>query len=108
MKLEAKMAIACRDEVEIDVALQVIEKTGICWYGGDKATDISCLNDVSKCRLYIYPPNRHHEHAYLLYGSDPDDFEDDDEDGFEWTYLEASQIFHNQIVSERRKRNAST
>ena len=101
--VEPRMAIACRDRVEIDVALRMIEKAGIEWSTGRKATNPNEMEDINECRLYIYPPDSFSNKAYLLYDENPDDFEYDEDDDIEWIYLEASELFKNQIISERRK-----
>lgn len=103
MKIEPKIAIACRDEVEIEVALQILEKAGIRWPSGNKATEWSWINELDECRLYINPSDEYVSFVHVCYNEDPDDFEYDDEDDFEWTYTEASEMFKNQIISERRK-----
>lgn len=104
MKIEPRMAIACRDEVEIKVALQMIEKAGICWPDGGKATKFDIdEEELDRCRLYIYPLGRGIDRVFVVYDRDPDETGSDDDDGFEWTYVEASDIFKNQIISKRRK-----
>lgn len=103
MKIEPKMAIACRDKFEIKVALQLLENAGILWPLGDKPTSEHEVYAFDSCRLYIYPPDNDTPHTYMLYQEDADDFSWDDEEGFEWKYFEASDIFRNQIISERRK-----
>ena len=103
MKIEPKIAIACRDKVEIEVALQMLERAGIRWYGGSKATQRPNGMHYDECRLYIYPADSRPYYNHIVYSEDVDDFTYDDGDGFEWTYVEASNMFKNQIISERRK-----
>lgn len=107
MNIEPKIAIACRNRTEIDVTLRILEQADIPWYAGSKATQAYFINDTDVCRIYIMPPDEDEDHAYLLHNSDPEDTEFDDEDGFEWTYVEASDMFRNHIIAERRK-HAST
>ena len=106
--VEPKMAIACRSKIEINVALRAIEKAGINWSSGDKATNTRYVKDFTECRLYISPPDEWKDEAYLMYDEDPEDTEDDDDDEFEWQYIEASELFRNQIISERRKHGTAT
>lgn len=108
MKIEPKMAIACRNRIEIDVALKMLEKAGINWGGGQTATKAEFMNDLEECRLYINSANGWVERTHIAYNEDPEDIEYDDEDGFEWIYVEASEMFKNQIISERRKRGVTT
>lgn len=103
MKIEPKIAIACRNEVEFKVALRMLEKADIRWFNGDKATEFETVLDI--CRLYINPPSRTRSYMFLEYSDDPEDFTCDDIDGFEWTYVEASDIFRNQLISIRRAKS---
>lgn len=106
--VEPQMAIACRDRVEIDVALRMIEKAGINWGDGQKATNRRFIDGLDECRLYICPPDDWCDHVHISYLDEVDNFDYDDEDDFEWTYIEASEMFKNQIISERRKRGVTT
>lgn len=103
MNIEPKIAIACRDKVEIKVALQLLEKAGILWFHGQKPTMADFIDDVEELRLYIYPRDDGCNYVHILYNEYIDDFEYDNDDGFEWTYVEASDMFRNQIIAERRK-----
>jgi hypothetical protein len=109
MNIEPKIAIACRDKVECKVTLRILENAGIKWNGGDEPTQIPRAMNIEKpYRLYIYPRGYRNfmytcDYDYLLYSDEPDNFEGDGNDSFGWTYAEASDMFRNQIISERRK-----
>lgn len=107
MKIEPGMAIACRDKVEIDVVLQILEKANIYWSGRQKATDAAFLGGHDEIRLYVNPPDDWDNYVYVAWSDDPEDFSEDDEDDIDWTYLEAADLFRNQIISERRKHATS-
>jgi hypothetical protein len=100
MKIEPRIAIACRDRVEIAVALQMLEKADIRWRGGHNATQApASLESAHTCRLYVFPSST------MLWGENPDDFTGDDKDGFEWNYVEAADMFRNQLISIRRAKS---
>lgn len=107
MKIEPKMAIACRDKIEIDVVLNMFEKANITWAGGEKATDAEFLDDKDECRLYVYPPDEFFKYTHIVWDECCNDSYDSD-DSFTWNYLEASDIFNNQIISERRRNGITT
>jgi hypothetical protein len=103
--VEPKTAIACRDETELAVVLGVLN------YEGHRTDFLEDMN--VPIRIYVCPE----EYKYgddndacpyddLTYniGNNVDDFEHIDNcDPFEWNYVEASDIFHNHIISARIK-----
>ena len=102
--VEPKTAIACRDEVEKKVVLDILKREG------HMIDNVMKIQDVS-LRIYVCPEGYRGEYAQsdnddleYTYGSDIDDYEYcDEDDPFEWNYVEASDMFRNQIISARLK-----
>ena len=99
--VQPKTAIACRDAVELKVCLDILKKEGHTSNLGGLAIP---------ARIYVYPKGHHEyrqENDDLEYniGSDVDNCEEEDKeiDDFEWDYVEASDIFRNQIISAQLK-----
>lgn len=98
--VEPKTAIACRDDVEKQVVLSILEQEG-------HITDLS--STPAPLRVYVCPKgykdfvSNPHDDLMQCSGRDVDYCEEDDDDDFEWTYVEASDMFRNQIISARIK-----
>lgn len=103
MAIQPKTAIACRDDIEFTVCLDILKKEG-------HTTDLMKYNLATPIRIYVCPREydkyRDDEHDDLEYniGAAVDDYEYiDEDDNFEWNYVEASDILRNQIISARIK-----
>lgn len=96
MALQPKTAINFRSEEEREILKRVAEKQGI--YTND-------LSDYCEGRAYICPEGYHGaDNIRMEIWTDPDErCSADDDDPFEWTYLEAADVLRNLIISERRK-----
>ena len=99
--VEPKTAIACRDEVEKRVTLDILHREG---------HDTSSLTDEIPIRIYVCPKgykdwsDDEHDDLQYTYDEDVDDYEYcDEDDPFEWNYVEASDMFRNHIISARLK-----
>lgn len=98
--VEPKTAIACRDSVELKICIDILRKYGHSSYLGDLSVP---------ARIYICPKgykgNWFPDCDDLMHvtGDDVDGCEVDEDDPFEWNYVEASDIFRNQIISARIK-----
>lgn len=100
--VEPKTAIACRDEVELAVVIGILQRE-------EHVTDF--LEDMrAPLRIYVCPKYDKYgdgddidPHDDLMYNTADyvDDYDDDDD--FEWNYVEASDMFRNQIISARLK-----
>lgn len=103
--LQPNTAIICRDKVELDITLQMLEKENLCWCGGTKATGADWLyNKDCELLIYVSQPEVYLPRMHLEW-----DHMNVIERGYRsgWTYVESSNIFRNQIISERRKQNAT-
>ena len=95
MKLQPKTAIAFRSEEECEVLCKVLTEQGI------SADEIS---GRSLGRAYICPEGYWSaDKIKVEWSDDPEDFTVDEDDTFEWTYLEAADILRNLIIAERKK-----
>ena len=101
--IQPKTAIACRDDVELSVCLDILKREG-------HTTDFRELK--APARIYVCPEGYKNwtddKHDDLQQtngqdGEDIDDFEVDEDDDFEWNYVEAADILRNQIISARLK-----
>lgn len=98
--VEPKTAIACRDEVEKRVVLDILKREG-------HTTDLSGIS--APIRVYICPKgykdfaSSEHDDLMQCEGEDVDYCYVDEDDDFEWNYVEASSMFRNQIISARIK-----
>lgn len=98
--VEPKTAIACRDDVELEVCLDILRREG-------HTSDFGKLQ--APVRIYVCPKGymdwKTNENDDLQYNTSKyvDSYEDDEDDPFEWNYVEASDIFRNQIISARIK-----
>lgn len=105
MQFQPKTAIRCRNEVELSVTLQMLEKADICWHSGVKATNADWLYGRN-CGLLIYicPPTSYSNHnMYLDWDRMNDAINGGNSPG--WTYVEASDLFRNQLISMRRAKH---
>ena len=101
--VEPKTAIACRDDMELEVCLDILRREG---------HTTSFLHLKAPARIYVCPKTykdwTDDEHDDLQqineeHDDSIDDFSCDEDDNFEWNYVEASDIFRNQIISARIK-----
>ena len=101
--VEPKTAIACRNEVEKRVVLDILKREG-------HTTDLSDI--PAPIRIYVCPEgyknwtDDKHDDLQQTNNNDEDDIDDfscDEDDDFEWNYVEASDMFRNQIISARIK-----
>lgn len=97
MVLQPKIAINFRSEEERIVLQSVLEKQGY--------KHCNNLDSMREGRAYLCPRNYRSEHDLQVQTWDyPDEHcSADDDDDFEWTYVEASDVVRNLIISERRK-----
>ena len=101
MAIQPKTAIACRDNLELAVCLDILRSEG-------HTTDTRGI--ISPVRIYVCPEGYkdwttdEHDDLEWNYGRGyVDNFECDEDDDFEWNYVEASNILRNQIISARLK-----
>lgn len=102
MLLQPKTSIKFRSQEEREAIQIVAEKQGI-----DK---VATLNSLNRGRAYICPNGyRYHDGLLIETWDDPDSrCSADDDDPFKWTYVEASVLLHNIIISERKKKNGAS
>lgn len=101
MLLQPKTSIKFRSKEEREAIQIVAEKQGI-----DK---VSALNNLNRGRAYICPDGyRGHSGLIIETWDNPDGrCSADSDDPFTWTYIEASSLLRNIIISERKKKNAT-
>lgn len=101
MILQPKMAINFRSIEEREILTKVAQRYNI------NCVDIG---DYDEGRAYICPEGYHGSTVVRIeIWEDPDRKCDcDEDDPFEWVYLEAADILCNLLIAERRKNAVST